>query len=1576
MTKNKKCFPGYALWFACLLAFASMPVVAKTYNLDNSRKYPPCSDGRWNKNGSTFTCNGKMELKSGDKIRSNHEYTLLANEGIKLNNNQVGSAANSIHLKTHNGKIEVKNSNHVYSKLATVSGGVDIENSTIIGLIDVGGDIDIKKTSVSESIVSRDGSISLTERSSTGGEIRGSAEVEVKDSSVSGDVVSEHNKVTIDDSTISGAVTGSAEVKIEESSITQSVESQNNKVEVESSDISGSVTAEGEVKIEGDQVTGDITSRSSKITIEDTSVIGSLSSGGEVKIEDSDIIGDITSSWGKVELEDSTIKGNVDAADHQVVEVKEDSKVFGYCRPRSEPENACAPLPVLAWSMDESSWTNGSNRVEDSSGSNLHGTAYNNSNTAGDAPALPIDSSFTGTCNYGEFSSSQRQYVEVTHDDKLSFDDNFTISAWVKPTAYPHLGSLRTVISKDTNYEININPDGKLSWWWEQQGNRQSHTLVSRSDIPLNKWTHITVRYKRARGWDKTSQWIFINGRLDNTARIKFKAARNTLPFQVGQDHGYATHYFDGNVDEVKVFNTALNDEQIAELARERHLCESAADDPGFRYGRVVTAVKATTVVFEKPFPLGKTPLVFLAPTINASTPDQDGPSTLRLTNITNVGFTVEQKEPYAPPSHKTPSQLMSNIDYVAVLPGKTTLSNNHELYAGTVMLRNSTEDKVLQGARNGSPKEQRGWRTVDFPSGQFSQKPTLMLELQSQGNARWLTVAGNEVTQNGFKVALEQSEVRGGNADLPETIAYLATLPGTGEFELFGRTVGYDFQHARSGFIEQAQNFKVRCEETTDFKYTKFTTAPVMVVGKLSRTGSNGGWIRRCHRDSKRMSIVMDEDQDFDEERSHKPEDVSYMAFSIDSNEKQPSFEFGPYPNSALTCTPVSFTVNVVDEDNNPITDYVGQIGLATTTGNGDWVLETGNGSFVSGNVDSGNASYQFVEQDQGSATFTLSYLHVGNVAVILSNSSGEELNRTNEVTFKAEGLKLVRKGSFPYGRKSAIANKPITYQLSAVTEDPTAKGQCKPIEAFANEKDITFRFDYQNPSTGNVIPTINGNNLKLSADTTLAMTFTKGVADFAFNYADAGAIQLTVKQAEDVVEPDDPSKNWLAQHVINVSPWLVVTNVAGNKYGTAADTDKAFKAAGSPFNVTYKAVKWERSKSDSSGLPTSDPTHIVVTPGFKGTFSAAAKAQNITPGSGVAGTLVFPGSLSYSSGQSPTAVQASYGEVGSFKLGGIAANNYLISGNSVPFYTYGNIGRFYPKNLSVSAMKPINSCSVFNYFGNNNSTIGFTLTAKNEQGQTTKNYDFMKGYKAVAVDKDFNLNGEDSDDGNALKDQIKRSSSAFSWAQGVMTTSWYYQVIKHAAPHIPYNSFVLSLEGKGPDNVPLSPLNENPGEPGGSAHSATKLAGDLIFRWGRVRLTDAYGPEIAPISAPFFVEYYASPDSFVISEDDQCTNIALSDFIFKEGTDKSALPVGKGTTKVTFDALTSGEGALNFTAPGSGNQGVLTPELDLNKAGYPWLRVDQTGNGVFDDNEKAQIQFGLYRGSDRIIWWREKNN
>ena len=67
----------------------------------------------------------------------------------------------------------------------------------------------------------------------------------------------------------------------------------------------------------------------------------------------------------------------------------------------------------------------------------------------------------------------------------------------------------------------------------------------------------------------------------------------------------------------------------------------------------------------------------------------------------------------------------------------------------------------------------------------------------------------------------------------------------------------------------------------------------------------------------------------------------------------------------------------------------------------------------------------------------------------------------------------------------------------------------------------------------------------------------------------------------------------------------------------------------------------------------------------------------------------------------------------------------------------------------------------------------------------------------------------------------------------------------------------------------------------------------------------------------------------------------------------------------------LTAGDAGLALSSPGAGNTG----HFDLSPAGEdtPWLFGDWDGDGSYDDNPTGRATFGVFSGSDQLIYRRE---
>lgn len=136
----------------------------------------------------------------------------------------------------------------------------------------------------------------------------------------------------------------------------------------------------------------------------------------------------------------------------------------------------------------------------------------------------------------------------------LNLDNNFTVSAWIKRTT-----ANSTILSKrnaafTAGYDLHLNASGKAEMSWR---NGSLQTITSSATIPANKWHNIAVTY------DGQFARMYIDGVLDTTASLA-SVPTNTESFMIaGADGRNPTSFFQGSIDEVRVWGKALSAAEI-----------------------------------------------------------------------------------------------------------------------------------------------------------------------------------------------------------------------------------------------------------------------------------------------------------------------------------------------------------------------------------------------------------------------------------------------------------------------------------------------------------------------------------------------------------------------------------------------------------------------------------------------------------------------------------------------------------------------------------------------------------------------------------------------------------------------------------------------------------------------------------------------------------------------------------------------------------------------------------------------------------------------------------------------------
>ncbi len=196
--------------------------------------------------------------------------------------------------------------------------------------------------------------------------------------------------------------------------------------------------------------------------------------------------------------------------------------------------------------------------AKDLSGFGNNGT-INGATPANSLSQLGRAMSFNGVGNY----------INVPDNDVLDLSTAATISVWAKKNSQK---SYQMYVTKGTaslasGYQLmDYSTTGRIVFRWSDDANR----LISNAVVPVGSWNNIVVTYNGAQ------LKIYINGVLDNTLSYTVNAPANALSLRIGsRDDGY---YFNGFIDEVRIYSSALSQAEIRQYYAEGLPSHSVAE--------------------------------------------------------------------------------------------------------------------------------------------------------------------------------------------------------------------------------------------------------------------------------------------------------------------------------------------------------------------------------------------------------------------------------------------------------------------------------------------------------------------------------------------------------------------------------------------------------------------------------------------------------------------------------------------------------------------------------------------------------------------------------------------------------------------------------------------------------------------------------------------------------------------------------------------------------------------------------------------------------------------------------------
>lgn len=390
---------------------------------------------------------------------------------------------------------------------------------------------------------------------------------------------------------------------------------------------------------------------------------------------------------------------------------------------------------------------------------------------------------------------------------------------------------------------------------------------------------------------------------------------------------------------------------------------------------------------------------------------------------------------------------------------------------------------------------------------------------------------------------------------------------------------------------------------------------------------------------------------------------------------------------------------------------------------------------------------------------------------------------------------------------------------------------------------------------------------------------------------------------------------------------------------------------------------------------------------------------------------------------------------DVQDVKYGGLDDSGWVIPaievtlGRFIPAYFEQTLNRNISGNLD-SYHSAISGCSALNwaYTGQkvldseSKGTIHYgiepviDITAYNAEKKPTKNYTLAEDINSNKIlmklsnsgvtitspvfdHKQLQVGGvvkEDKSENVAINSNMERGTlKAKPGVAGTMTYTFseldrfsyvrnHLSFLKPFEAEIPFiTEAVVDADGVTlrADNTPLD-STDNPTE------DFTIMG--VNIRFARMVIENTFGPETSNLRVPLNVQTY-NGTSFVQANDESCLtplinakkmgtiysgNLNLWDYrLFDDASSPDAIEIGDTNASIVNGFLAGEHGNLLFSA--SQAQGALELEYEVPAwLKFDWQNLDTDNDGPYTDNPTAILNFGIYRGNDRIISWREVTN
>jgi chitodextrinase len=193
-------------------------------------------------------------------------------------------------------------------------------------------------------------------------------------------------------------------------------------------------------------------------------------------------------------------------------------------------------------------------------------------NNAGVGGAAPTTDRFGYASNAYQFAGVD----SVLAANSIQLNSDFTtVSFWVKVDELPVSGEayLLSYGGWQERWKISLPSHGKPVWTTNALTCCSDLDSGNGNELPVGVWKHVVMVH------NGTKDKIYINGALKNEKDAAGALKRTKFPLGIGNNPIDAGNYFKGSLDDIQIYNVALDDAAIAALFAAQNAAPTITDD-------------------------------------------------------------------------------------------------------------------------------------------------------------------------------------------------------------------------------------------------------------------------------------------------------------------------------------------------------------------------------------------------------------------------------------------------------------------------------------------------------------------------------------------------------------------------------------------------------------------------------------------------------------------------------------------------------------------------------------------------------------------------------------------------------------------------------------------------------------------------------------------------------------------------------------------------------------------------------------------------------------------------------------